>query len=499
MKENKKNLILCPKCRHEFSVDEVFSKNIEEKISQEMAEKEAKLKQEYETQYAKKAESFAKEKDNFAKERALLLKEKENLNDKVAQELKKQLDVEKDLLKKKIEQEKSEEFNLMQKELDEQNQKNNELKKQAVELKKLELEHSKMKSEFETKMQAKLMEQEAKRAEEIQKHELALKKMQFEQSQSESKLKQELEEKLLEEKRNAQAELEKRLQDEKEKMQKEITERTIEQLKHENEIRHRDELEKREQEWQQKLKQKETQLEAAMTKSMDLQKRLEQGSMQIQGESQELIIEEFLRSTFPLDQIEKEKSGQKGADVYMTVMDKFTEAGLIVIESKNTKNFDKKWVPKLRDDSARANGSIAILVTKTLPKEIDHAGMIDDVWVCEYSSFKYLIHALRDSLLKVNRIKMVNSGRTEKTDLLYQYITSDEFTVRLQGMLDGFISIKANIDSERIAMEKIWSKREQELRKAIIHTNALRGSLEGIIGDNMGELPGSPDLFSLGD
>ena len=54
-----------------------------------------------------------------------------------------------------------------------------------------------------------------------------------------------------------------------------------------------------------------------------LNKKLDEGSQQIQGESQEIELEEFLKSKFPLDYFEPIAKGQKGADIVQVVKNDF--------------------------------------------------------------------------------------------------------------------------------------------------------------------------------
>ena len=50
-----------------------------------------------------------------------------------------------------------------------------------------------------------------------------------------------------------------------------------------------------------------------------IKRKAEQGSMQLQGEVQELAIEEWLREKFPLDSIDEVKKGARGADCMQIV------------------------------------------------------------------------------------------------------------------------------------------------------------------------------------
>ena len=64
-----------------------------------------------------------------------------------------------------------------------------------------------------------------------------------------------------------------------------------------------------------KLKEKDKTIEDLMAKLEDARRRAEQGSMQLQGEVQELFLEEMLKELFPLDEIQEVKKGQRGGDI----------------------------------------------------------------------------------------------------------------------------------------------------------------------------------------
>lgn len=139
------------------------------------------------------------------------------------------------------------------------------------------------------------------------------------------------------------------------------------------------------------LKEKEYQKQLDEQKKLieEMKRKAEQGSMQLQGEVQELALEELLNLAFPFDNISEVPKGINGADVIQTVINSNqVECGTIVFESKRTKNFDKKWIDKLKQDQVRVKGDIAVLVTQTLPSELDRFDFINGVWICHFNEVK---------------------------------------------------------------------------------------------------------------
>ena len=115
----------------------------------------------------------------------------------------------------------------------------------------------------------------------------------------------------------------------------------------------------------------------------DLKRRAEQGSMQIQGEVQEIALEELLEAAFPSDSMEPVGKGVSGADCKQVVRSHHgVTSGSILWESKRTKAFSKAWLGKLRDDKRSARASVAVIVTQAMPDGVDTFAQINGIWVC---------------------------------------------------------------------------------------------------------------------
>ena len=81
----------------------------------------------------------------------------------------------------------------------------------------------------------------------------------------------------------------------------------------------REEKQKIESNLELKMRDKEHEIERLKNQIQEAQRVAEQGSMQAQGEVQELAIEEWLRDQFPFDEIAEIKKGQRGADCIQIV------------------------------------------------------------------------------------------------------------------------------------------------------------------------------------
>ncbi|MES2132991.1 MAG: DUF2130 domain-containing protein [Bacteroidota bacterium] len=258
-----------------------------------------------------------------------------------------------------------------------------------------------------------------------------------------------------------------------------------------------EQIKKQEQE-RNSLKEKEHQMQMLeLKKQLDDQKKLTeemvrkqgQGSMQLQGEVHELALEDLLRSAFPFDTIEEVGKGVKGADAIHTVKNSLGQScGKIIYESKNTKAFGGDWIDKLKHDMRNTQADIAVIVTETMPKDMDRFGMREGVWICNFSEIKSLSFVLRDSLIKIYAAQASQENKGDKMSMLYAYLTGVEFKQQIEAIVEGFTELQEGIQKEKNAMTKIWKEREKQLEKVLLNTTNFYGSVKGIAGNSIADI-----------
>ncbi len=246
------------------------------------------------------------------------------------------------------------------------------------------------------------------------------------------------------------------------------------------------ELEKnqlKETEHQLRIKEFEKQLEDQKKLVDEMRRKAEQGSMQLQGEVQELILEEVLRVTFPFDQIGEVGKGVRGADCIQVVRNKFgQDCGKIIYESKRTKDFANDWIDKLKKDMRKEGVDVAVIVTQTYPKGMSCFGERDGVWICSFEEVKAVAYVLRDGILRLYNSSKSQENRGDKMHMLYDYLTGTEFSEQWKAIREGYMSMRLSIHRERDAMEKMWKMREKQLDKVLLNASSIKGSIEGIAG-----------------
>ncbi len=410
--------IKCPNCDTSIDVQDILAHQLEEEI-----------KQKYQLQLADEKKKFDLEQEKLSKAKEEFEQNKKQENELFQERIETKLKDERKLieekLKKKLVEEQSDQFQALQKELNEKSEQIKELNRTKAEIEKLKRENAEVKESVEAESQKKLNEilisekDKIRRAEE-EKNELRYK------------------------------ELQKQLED-----QRKLTE--------------------------------------------EMKRKQDQGSMQLQGEVQELAIEEWLSIQFPLDTIEEIKKGARGGDCIQIVNTRSRQnCGKIYYESKRTKDFQSNWIEKFKTDMREKNADIGVLVTEAMPSDLDRMGIKDGIWVCSYEEFKGLCAVLRESVIQLSLVASAQENKGDKMHMLYDFLTSNSFRMQVEAIVEGFSSMKEALESEKRAMQRIWKEREKQIEKVITNTIDMYGSIKGIAGNAIQsvkalELPGAAE------
>ena len=238
------------------------------------------------------------------------------------------------------------------------------------------------------------------------------------------------------------------------------------------------------------IRQLKKQLETQKNLTEEQRRKLSQGSVQMQGEAQEETIEEWIKAAFPMDEVIEIKKGANGADCIHKVMERgLQECGSIYYESKNTKAFSDKWVEKFKTDMQEKNIDIGVIVTKTLPKEMKRMGLYKGVYVCTLNEFKGLCVFLRDFVLQFSKQQIVVKNKDDKKEMLYKFITSKEFSSRLDNLVTMFNSMSNNLEKEKKQATLNFEKRRGLLENIKNNVFSLSGRISGISGTTLLEDP----------
>lgn len=239
-----------------------------------------------------------------------------------------------------------------------------------------------------------------------------------------------------------------------------------------------------------KNKELQKQLEDQKKLLQEMQRKHEQGSMQLQGEVQELAIEEWLASQFPYDTIQEIKKGERGADCLQLVHTQSRQhCGSIYYESKRTKAFQATWIEKFKADIQARNATIGVLVTEVMPPDMERPGLKNGVWVCSFNDFKSICTVLRQSVIQLSTAIVSQENKGDKMGMLYDFLTSNEFQMQMETIVESFTQMKADLESEQRAMRTIWKKREKQIERVLLNTTSMHGSIKGIAGSAIQSIP----------
>ncbi|HYC84664.1 MAG TPA: DUF2130 domain-containing protein [Chryseosolibacter sp.] len=221
----------------------------------------------------------------------------------------------------------------------------------------------------------------------------------------------------------------------------------------------------------------------------EMKRRAEQGSMQMQGEIQELAIEDFLERTFPIDQIEEISKGKRGGDCVHIVRDHYGRVcGKILYESKRTKHFSVEWIGKLKDDMRAKQADLGVIVTEALPEGMTRFGERDGIWVCSFPEFKALALLFRHNLARIGEVLAAQENKGDKMQMVYTYVTGTEFKQKLEAAFESYNEMQEDLVREKTLLMTQWAKREKKLLKAMENLIALYGDVKGIAGGAVQEI-----------
>jgi hypothetical protein len=467
--------VTCPECSHEFSLDLGFAKKALEQLAETSAGAIAAMRNAERTEVEKRAEQLAGEKARAAQGEAEALKKllKEQ-GDSHAKELTEVRSIAEQAVAPRIEE--------LQRALQEQS---SQLKGMRTREEALAVRERELETRVNRAAQTKAAEMVAAERQEFE-EKLAGKDAQVAELRGEQlQLRKEREQ----------------LKDEKAALALEVQKQVDTQIQHRESMvraqeQERSALEKAE--LQKKLDDAGEQLAAA-------QRKMEQGSQQLQGEVLELAIEEGLRRSFPLDTIEEVKKGQRGGDVLQHVVTRTGQAaGTILWETKRAKDWSLQWIPKLKEDMRASGAAVGILVTTpgALPKDWPagaYFALYEDVWVTQASTAAGIAEALRTGLIDLHRQRAVSTGKSEKMEALYDYLTSPQFAQKLKAVYETFKKMREELESEKNVTTQRWARREKQLQSGVNQLLGIGGEIQGLAQQELSMLEmEDPQLEQLG-
>ncbi len=192
-----------------------------------------------------------------------------------------------------------------------------------------------------------------------------------------------------------------------------------------------------------------------------LKRQLQRKTADELGEGAEIDVFDALREVFPRDDIARIKKGQPGADIRHTILHKGRPCGTILVDSKNRQGWQDGYVSKLREDQMAAKAEYAVLATSVFPSGKKELYVDEETKVIVVSRARAveIIGLIRQLMVKLHVLGLSLEERTEKRELLFRYISSDdcrqhmaEATRLTNEILD------LDVDEQKVH-QKTWDKR----------------------------------------
>jgi hypothetical protein len=236
----------------------------------------------------------------------------------------------------------------------------------------------------------------------------------------------------------------------------------------------------------------------------EAQRKSEQGSQQSQGEVLELLLESELAEAFPFDAITEVKKGVRGGDAVHTVTTRSGQvAGVVLWEAKRAQNWSRQWPAKLKSDMRECGAVIGVIVTTTFPPdwpEGRHFGLHEDVWLTSAAAAIPLAAVLREGVLDAHKARVASANKGEKMEAVYDYLTSPQFAHKLKAVYEVFGKLRAELNSERTVMQQRWKRREKQIELATVQLIGIAGDLQGLAQQDLPQLELEPkEIEELAD
>ena len=138
-------------------------------------------------------------------------------------------------------------------------------------------------------------------------------------------------------------------------------------------------------------------------------------------------------------------------------------------------------------------GEIAVLVSTVFPTGVDEGFILHDgVWIVRPRLVRPLSEALRTVLIESFRQRAVSTGKDEKIEALYDYVCSSQFAQKVLAVVEAYEEMHHDLNRERAAMEKLWKRREFQIKRITSNVMGMCGEIQGISSSAI------PQLESIG-
>ena len=223
-------------------------------------------------------------------------------------------------------------------------------------------------------------------------------------------------------------------------------------------------------------------IDVLQRQNRDLERRLDGLSAPDRGAINEADIARDLTEAFPDDEITRTgKCGDIVQVVRYRTDQRLEQAGVILYECKDTKNWSNGFITQVKADGRTLHTPYLLLVSKTLPGKEKGTCVSDDVIVADPPHARHLARILRRMVIETHRAELAGQDRAAKTARLYEYLRGDEFREQLAAVVAAGNKLTDMLQAERKDHERGWNKRQQAYDELVHDSVAIEETIQGII------------------
>ena len=215
----------------------------------------------------------------------------------------------------------------------------------------------------------------------------------------------------------------------------------------------------------------------------DLSDKSNQRNNELQGEAQEVILEDMLKEKFPNDEVSDIKRGASGHDCTLIINNRnMEELAKIAFESKNTKHFSEEWVEKLHKTLMEKKIPYGVIASKALPKDFKHIEWrYESIVIIPFKESAVVAtgQMLRALCIREYEIRKVSMLDDSEKGQLYNRVLSPEMKMQVTSLMRSYLSTQDIInDDERISAKSIV-KRQANLNEQKTKLLKIFGAISG--------------------
>ena len=96
---------------------------------------------------------------------------------------------------------------------------------------------------------------------------------------------------------------------------------------------------------------------------------------------------------------------------------------------------------------------------------------------------------MRQSIVQWSQVKQNQENKGDKMGMLYDFLTSNEFKLQMEGIVEGFTQMQTDLLKEKNAMARMWKTREKQIDKVVDNAIGMHASIKGIAGNAIHSIP----------